>query len=261
MAAFRVECILEPAGRPVLALVEDCGRIVLFFLSAVSWLTRPPFRTHNLFVQMERVGVRSVPVIFITGAFTGMVLALQTYYGFTKFGGESLVGATVALAMTRELGPVFTALMVTARAGSAMAAELGTMRVTEQIDALSTMSVNPLQYLVLPRILAGLLMLPLLTIVSDFIGIVGGYFVGVSLLHINPGIFMARILEMVVLGDLFNGLAKSAVFGLILAVVGCYQGYHVKGGARGVGRAVTRAVVLSSILILVSDYGMTTLMF
>jgi len=253
--------VLEFAGRPFIYIFEEFGRIASFFITTFSWLLHPPFRIHVVFKQMEFVGVHSVIVVLITGAFTGMVLALQTYYGFRMFGGESLVGATVALSMTREIGPVFTALMVTARAGSAMAAEIGTMRVTEQIDALYAMSVNPIQYLVLPRVIAGIVMLPFLTIVSDVIGIMGGYFVGVHLLQINSGIFIARMTELVALGDIFNGLVKSAVFGLILTLIGCYKGFFTTGGAEGVGRSTTRAVVLSSVTILISDYFLTALMF
>jgi phospholipid/cholesterol/gamma-HCH transport system permease protein len=252
---------LEFAGKPFVLLIEEFGKVMLLFLSVFSWMIKPPYRFHEIFKQMESVGVNSLPVVAITGGFTGMVLAIQTYYGFRMFGGESLVGATVALSMTRELGPAITALMVTGRAGSAMAAELGTMRVTEQIDALYTMSVNPVQYLILPRILAGIVMLPFLTIVSDFIGIVGGYFVGVKLLNINSGIFVARIVEFVDLGDIFNGLIKSAVFGLILSLVGCYKGFSTTGGAAGVGRATTQSVVISSVSILISDYFLTAVMF
>lgn len=253
--------VLEFAGRPFIYIFEEFGRIASFFITTFSWLLHPPFRIHVVFKQLEFVGVHSVIVVLITGAFTGMVLALQTYYGFRMFGGESLVGATVALSMTREIGPVFTALMVTARAGSAMAAEIGTMRVTEQIDALYAMSVNPIQYLVLPRVIAGIVMLPFLTIVSDVIGIMGGYFVGVHLLQINSGIFIARMTELVALGDIFNGLVKSAVFGLILTLIGCYKGFFTTGGAEGVGRSTTHAVVLSSVTILISDYFLTALMF
>lgn len=253
--------IFEFAGRPFVRLVEECGRVLLLFLSTVVWLFRPPFRFHVIFRQMEFVGLNSSPVVLITGTFTGMVLAIQTYYGFRMFGGESLVGATVALSMTRELGPAITALMVTGRAGSAMAAELGTMKVTEQIDALYTMSVNPIQYLVMPRVVAGIIMLPVLTILSDFIGIVGGYFVGVHLLHINSGIFIARIIEFVDLADIFNGLIKSAFFGLILSLIGCYKGFYTTGGAAGVGKATTQAVVYASVSILISDYFLTAVMF
>ncbi len=253
--------ILEFAGRPFILMIEEFGKILLLFLSTVSWLFRPPFRFHIIFKQMEFVGVGSLPVVLITGAFTGMVLAIQTYYGFKMFGGESLVGATVALSMTRELGPAITALMVTGRTGSSMAAEIGTMRVTEQIDALYTMSVSPVQYLIMPRVLAGIVMLPILTVTSDFIGILGGYFVGVHVLKINSGIFIARILEFVNIYDVLNGLIKSTFFGLILSLVGCYKGFYTTGGAAGVGRATTQAVVYSSVSILISDYFLTAVMF
>ena len=252
---------LELAGKPITVFIIETGKIVLLLFSATTWLFRAPFRLQVVLKQMEFVGVNSLPVVLITGAFTGMVLALQSYYGLHKFGGESVVGATVALSMARELGPVITALMVTGRAGSAMAAELGTMRVTEQIDALATMSINPVQYLVMPRVVAGLLMLPVLTALSDFVGILGGYLVGVGFLNINSGIFVARINEMIDLNDIFNGLIKAACFGLILTLIGCYKGYHTSGGAAGVGRATTQAVVLSSVIILISDYFLTALMF
>jgi len=253
--------ILEFTGRPFILVIEEFGKILLLFLSTVSWLFRPPFRFHVIFKQMEFVGVGSLPVVLITGAFTGMVLAIQTYYGFKMFGGESLVGAIVALSMTRELGPAITALMVTGRTGSSMAAEIGTMRVTEQIDALYTMSVSPVQYLIMPRVLAGIVMLPILTVTSDFIGILGGYFVGVHVLKVNSGIFIARIIEFVSISDVFNGLIKSAFFGLILSLVGCYKGFYTTGGAAGVGRATTQAVVYASVSILISDYFLTAIMF
>ena len=252
---------LELAGRPIKLFVEESGKIVLLFLSALTWLVRPPLRLRLIAKQMEFVGVQSLSVVMITAAFAGMVLALQTYYGFRMFGGESLVGATVALSLTRELGPVFTALMVTGRAGSAMAAELGTMKVTEQVDALYPMSVNPVQYLIVPRILAAVLMVPILTILADFIGIVGGYFVGVHLLGINSGIFMARIVEFVEMDDITNGLIKSAFFGLILSLIGTFKGFYTTGGAEGVGKATTEAVVYASVSILISDYILTALMF
>ncbi len=253
--------ILEFTGRPLILVIEEFGKILFLFLSTVSWLFRPPFRVHVIFKQMEFVGVGSLPVVLITGAFTGMVLAIQTYYGFKMFGGESLVGAIVALSMTRELGPAITALMVTGRTGSSMAAEIGTMRVTEQIDALYTMSVSPVQYLIMPRVLAGIVMLPILTVTSDFIGILGGYFVGVHVLKVNSGIFIARIIEFVNIYDVLNGLIKSTFFGLILSLVGCYKGFYTTGGAAGVGRATTQAVVYASVSILISDYFLTAIMF
>jgi len=253
--------LIDALGRAVLRSVEEMGRIILLFFSVMGWMFRPPLRLRNIFKQMEFVGVRSIFVVVLTGMFTGMVMALQGYHGFRMFSAESMVGATVALGMTRELGPVLTSLMVTARAGSAMAAEIGTMKVTEQVDALYVMAANPIQYLIVPRIIASVIMVPFLTIVSDFVGIVGGYFVGVELLNINAGIFMKNITKLVELSDIFNGLIKAACFGLILSLVGCYKGFNTTGGAEGVGRATTEAVVLASITILISDYFLTALMF
>jgi phospholipid/cholesterol/gamma-HCH transport system permease protein len=237
------------------------GSIWIMFMDTVYWSFRRPIRFSHIFKQMEFIGVKSLGIVIVTGGFTGMVLALQTYYAFRAFSSEGLVGATVALSMTRELGPVLTALMVTGRAGSAIAAELGTMRVTEQIDALTVMAVNPIKYLVVPRVLAGLLMLPLLTVIADFMGIVGGYFVAIKLLGISEGNFVNRMIKYVDLEDIYNGLAKAACFGVILAVISCYKGFYAKGGAEGVGRATTETVVMSSITILIADYVLTSLMF
>lgn len=247
-------------GGGFLEAMAESGRMALLLWEATLSLFRPPWRIGLFFRQMEFVGVNSLFVVLLTSLFTGMVLALQTYHAFRLFSAEGLVGATVALSMTRELGPVITALMVTGRAGSAIAAEIGTMRVTEQVDALTVMAINPVQYLVTPRVVAGLVMLPLLTVVSDFVGILGGYLVGVKMLGINSGIFMNRIYELVELSDIYNGLVKAAVFGVILALVGCYKGFYTSGGAEGVGRATTQAVVLASVLILASDYILTSLM-
>lgn len=257
----RVSTAFDNFGRAVMENVEEMGKILLLFISIVSWMVRPPLKLRLIFKQLEFVGVKSIFVVVLTGTFTGMVLALQSYYGFRLFSAESLVGSTVALSMTRELGPVLTSLMVTARAGSAMAAELGTMRVTEQIDALYVMAANPVKHLIVPRVVAGVIMLPVLTIVSDFMGILGGYFVGVMVLNINEGVFIKNITRYVDLGDLYNGLTKAAVFGLILSLIGCYKGFNTTGGAEGVGKATTEAVVLSSITILVSDYFLTAIMF
>jgi len=252
---------LDRIGRIVLENVEELGRILLLFLSALSWMVRPPLKARHILKQMEFVGVKSIFVVVLTGTFTGMVMALQGYHGFRMFAAESLVGSTVALGMTRELGPVLTSLMVTARAGSAMAAELGTMRVTEQIDALAVMAANPVKHLIVPRLIAGFLMVPLLTVVADFMGIIGGYFVGVHVLNINSGAFMKNIYKYVTLGDIYNGMVKAACFGLLMAIISCYKGFNTSGGAEGVGRATTEAVVLSSISILVSDYFLTAIMF
>ncbi len=229
----RVAAFLDRLGRAVMENVEETGKIFLLFLSVLAWMVRPPLKLRNIFKQMEFVGVKSIFVVVLTGTFTGMVMALQGYYGFRLFGAQSLVGSTVALGMTRELGPVLTALIVTARAGSAMAAELGTMRVTEQIDALYVMAANPVKYLIVPRVIAGVLMLPVLTIVSDFVGIVGGYFVGVHILDINKGAFVKNITSLVVLGDIYNGLVKAACFGLILKSGRLLQGIQYTGGSRG----------------------------
>jgi len=247
--------------QPLKRFASEFGGVWIMFMTVVQWAFRRPVKLDLIFKQMEFIGVRSLWVVIVTGGFTGMVLALQTYYGFRRFSSEALVGTTVALSMTRELGPVLTGLMVTGRAGSAIAAELGTMRVTEQIDALTVMALNPVKYLVVPRVIASLLMLPILTVIADFTGIAGGYFVGVKLLGINEGIFISRIIKYVDLEDIYNGLAKSACFGIILAIVCCYKGFYTKGGAEGVGRATTEAVVASSITILVADFILTSLMF
>ena len=257
----RVSGTLDRLGRAVLENVEEMGKILLLFISVLAWMFRPPLKLRNIFKQMEFVGVKSIFVVVLTGTFTGMVMALQGYHGFRMFSAESLVGGTVALGMTRELGPVLTSLMVTARAGSAMAAELGTMRVTEQIDALYVMAANPVKHLIVPRVIAGVLMAPMLTVVSDFVGILGGYFVGVHILGINSGIFIKNITRLVELNDIYNGLVKAACFGLILSLIGCYKGFNTRGGAEGVGRATTEAVVLASITILISDYFLTAIMF
>ncbi len=253
--------LIEGIGLWLERILEQMGQIILLLVQAAGWAMRPPLRLPLIFKQMEFVGVKSFWVVVLTGAFTGGVLALQTYHGFVMFSAESLVGATVALSMTRELGPVLTSLMVTARAGSAMAAELGSMKVSEQVDALAVMAVNPVKYLVVPRVLAGIAMLPVLTVVSDFIGVVGGYIVGVHLLGINSGVFTSNIKEMVTQDDIFNGLIKSVCFGLFLTLICCYKGITTTGGAEGVGRSTTQAVVLSSVTILVSDYFLTALMF
>lgn len=252
---------LDNLGKSVLAGIEQMGGMLLLLISALGWMLRPPLRFRATLKQMEFVGVKSTFVVVLTGTFTGMVLALQSYHGFRLFSAESLVGSTVALSMTRELGPVLTGLMVTARAGSAMAAELGTMRVTEQIDALYVMAANPVKYLIVPRIIASVLMVPLLTAISDFLGILGGYFVGVILLDINEGVFVDNIYKYVELNDIYNGLIKAAFFGLILSLIGCYKGFNTRGGAEGVGLATTEAVVISSVSILVADYFLTAIMF
>ncbi len=252
---------VERLGREIVLTVEALGRIFLLLLDAFGWLLRPPLRLGVIVRQMEFVGVQSLFVVILTGTFTGAVLALQSYHAFRLFTAESLLGVAVGLSMTRELGPVLTSLMVTARAASAMAAELGTMRITEQIDALATMAVSPVNYLVTPRIVAGILMVPLLTVVCDVVGIAGGYAVGVGLLGVPGGTYLGRMWEAVDMEDVTQGLIKSVVFGLLLTLIGCYKGFYTTGGAEGVGRATTQAVVLASISILVSNYFLTALLF
>jgi phospholipid/cholesterol/gamma-HCH transport system permease protein len=248
-------------GEAVAGYVKEMGRILLLLLDTIRWSFYPPFRVDLFFQQMDRVGVRSILVVALTGAFSGMVLALQSFHATRQFGAETLVGVTVALSMTRELGPVLTSFMVTGRAGSAMAAEIGTMRVTEQIDALSAMAVNPIKYLIVPRVLASIVVLPILTVIADFIGIVGGYFVGVTILGINAGAYVANMERYVKLDDIYHGLIKAAVFGLILSIIGCYKGYTTAGGAEGVGKATTQSVVLAAVVILMANYLLTAVMF
>ena len=216
-----------------------------------------PKRWSLFFQQCQFIGVESTPIIALVSFFTGAVFALQTGYAFRLFNAETLVGATVGLSLTREIAPVFAGLMVTARAGSAMAAELGTMRVTEQIDALEAMAVNPFHYLLVPRVLAATAMMPLLTTLFNFVGFIGAYLVGIVLLNIPEGPFMYRMEDMVDADDLFAGLFKALFFGFLMACISCYQGFHAKGGALGVGRATTRAVVISSVTILIVDYFLT----
>lgn len=253
--------LFESLGKWAGRVVSSTGGMTLMLIQAVLWIFVPPLKLRNIFRQMEFVGVNSLFVVILTGAFTGAVLALQSYNALKRFGAESLVGPTVALSMARELGPVLTGLMVTGRAGSAMATELGTMRVTEQIDALYTMAVNPVKYLVSPRILAGVFMMPVLAIVTDFVGVLGGYFVAVKMLGVNSGVYVGRTVDFVQAQDIFDGLIKASVFGLILSIVACYHGFNTTGGAAGVGEAATKSVVMGCVLILVADYFLTSVMF
>ncbi len=248
-------------GRLGLSFTAQAGGMALLLLTTLYYTFKPPYRVRLFFKQMEFVGVNSLLVVVLTALFSGMVIAFQSYRALSKFGGESLLGGLVALSLVRELGPVLTSLMVTARAGSAMAAELGTMRVTEQIDALEVMAVNPVHYLIVPRFWAAVLMLPLLTVIADLVGIVGGYLVGVMLLKVDAGIFIQKMQEMVEWADLSSGIYKAVVFGGLLAIIGCYKGYHASGGAEGVGRATTEAVVIASVSILVGDYILTSILF
>lgn len=247
-------------GKWIIEAVEDLGGYARFTSLAVLGIVRPPFRFRSLSKQMEFVGNQSLLIVLITGAFTGMVFAVQSDLAFRRFGARSLIGSTVTLALTRELAPVLTSLMVNGRVGSAMAAEIGTMRVTEQVDALESMAVDPVQYLASPRILAATLMVPLLCAAFDTIGIAGCWYVAVKVLGVNPGAFVDRVEWFVDPDDILGGLFKSAVFGFLLSSIGCYRGFTARGGAEGVGKATTRAVVAAGVSILVVDYFVTLIL-
>jgi phospholipid/cholesterol/gamma-HCH transport system permease protein len=253
--------VIEYVGSAVEGPLEATGKILILFYSILRLILRPPFELKHTLKQMLEIGVHSLPVVLITAVFTGMVLALQSYTGFKRFGAEGLVGTVVALSMTRELGPVLTALIVTGRAGAAMAAELGTMRVTEQIDALETLATNPVKYLVVPRFLSGVIMLPFLTVISDIIGIIGGYFVTVALLGANVTTYMRMTWDYLEFQDIYSGLIKACVFGASLSLICCYKGFYTSGGAAGVGKATTGAVVISFMTILISDYFLSAWLF
>ena len=252
---------LQAIGHGVLALFAAIGRLALFALEATSHCARPPFYLRLLGRQMVEIGFYSLPVVGLTGLFAGMVLALQSYTGFSRFSAESTIPTVVVLSITRELGPVLAGLMVAGRVGAAMAAEIGTMRVTEQIDALTTLSTNPHKYLIVPRLVAGFLMLPFLVLVTDIIGVGGGYLVSVFKLGFNPDAYINNTLEYLEVMDVASGLVKAAVFGYLIALMGCYHGFHSKGGAQGVGKATTNAVVTGAILVLVFNYIITEAFF
>jgi phospholipid/cholesterol/gamma-HCH transport system permease protein len=243
---------------PIVGAFEQIGRTLTLTFETVIWIFRPPFRLGRLLNAMEFIGVNSMFIVSLTGIFTGMVLALQMTHSLRNFGGESVVGSIVAFALSREISPVFAALMVTARAGSAMAAELGNMRVTEQIDALVTMAVSPVQYLLSPRLLACVVMMPLLCIVYTCIGMAGAWLVAVETLGVDPGIFIANIEKYLQPQDFWMGEIKAATFGFLIAAISCAQGYYASGGAKGVGEATTRAVVQSAVAILIANYLLTS---
>ncbi len=252
---------LAPIGRIVLGFLAATGRLVIFAFHGLRHAVLPPFYLRLTGRQMMSIGYFSLPVVGLTALFTGMVLALQIYVGSARFNAESAVATIVVIGITRELGPVLTGLIVAGRVAAAMAAEIGTMRVTEQIDALVTLSTNPFKYLVAPRLIAGLTMLPLLVVVADIIGVLGGYLVSIESLGFNPATYLHNTFNFLEPIDVISGLVKAAVFGFIISLMGCYQGFHSKGGAKGVGRATTEAVVSASILILASNYAITELFF
>jgi len=248
-------------GRAFLGFLASMGRLTLFTIEGLSHCVRPPIFPRLFLRQVIEIGFYSLPVVGLTGIFAGMVLALQSYTGFSRFAAESAIPNVVAISMTRELGPVFAGLMVAGRVGAAMAAEIGTMRVTEQIDALRTLSTNPFKYLVVPRLLAGIVCLPILVLVADIVGIMGGYIVSVYKLDFNADAYINNTLDFLEPLDIGSGLVKAAVFGLLIALMGCYHGFNSKGGARGVGTATTNAVVSGAILVLVFNYIITEAFF
>lgn len=250
-------------GRTVLSFVAELGGLFIFLAQGLYRIVVPAPAWGKIVQQVYFIGVKSVFVIVLIGLFTGMVLGLQGYYTLVKFGSEGLLGAAVALSIIRELGPVLTAIMITGRAGSSMAAEIGIMRISEQIDALSTMDINPMRFLIAPRLAAALLCFPLLTAIFDVLGIIGGYLTGVVLLGINPGVYFDRIDATVELTDVTGGFVKALVFAVVVATISCYEGYftHTRRegfGAKGVSLATTSAVVLSCVVILIADYVLTS---
>ncbi|PCJ74797.1 MAG: ABC transporter permease [Rhodobacteraceae bacterium] len=252
---------LASIGRSTLALLVSIGRLTIFTGATLSHIVRGPFYFRELGLQFLRIGYFSLPVVGLTTLFTGGALALQIYAGGARFNAESVVPSIVAIGMVRELGPVLAGLMVAGRVASSIAAELGTMRVTEQIDALTTLSTNPMKYLVVPRVVAATLVMPLLVLVGNIIGIMGGYLVGVTRLGFNAATYIQNTVDFLVIGDVTSGLIKAGVFGFILGLMGCYSGYYSGRGAQGVGQATTNAVVSASILILSVNYLLTELLF
>jgi phospholipid/cholesterol/gamma-HCH transport system permease protein len=252
---------LAKIGQNFIYFLAAVGRLSLFAGRGIQACFVPPFYPRLIWRQIVDIGYYSLPVVGLTCLFSGMVLALQSYTGFARFSAEGAVATVVVLSMTRELAPVFAGLMVAGRIGAAMAAEIGTMRVTEQIDALTTLSTDPMRYLVAPRLIAGVTMLPLLVIIGDIIGVFGGYIIGVYKLDFNAASYLKNTFDFLEFQDVFSGLVKAAAFGFIITLMGCYQGYHSRGGAQGVGAATTNAVVSASILILIFNYLITEMFF
>jgi phospholipid/cholesterol/gamma-HCH transport system permease protein len=245
----------------MLKVFEEIGKATLLTLWAIFFLFNNPPRLNHFIKQLTYLGAETTPVVLITSLFSGGVIALQTYGTFSKFNAEFLIGAVVALSMGRELGPVLTALMVVARVGSAMTAQIGTMRITEQIDALEVMGMDPRSYLITPRIVAGTLGVPMLTVLSNIAGILGGWFVAVKLFGVNEYLFWEKMKDLTELHDFLGGLYKATFFGFIITAVSCYFGFYTRGGTEGVGRATTNSVVASSMLVLISDYFLTAMIF
>lgn len=253
--------VIDSVGVCTLRLCNRIGACILFLFTAFFIACTTRLKKKQLLAQMHIIGVGSLLIVCLTGSFTGLALALQSYIGFSRLGAEDFIGLVVTLGMTRELGPVLTALVVTGRCGSGIAAEIGTMKVSEEIDALRTLRINPMQYLVVPRIVACVLMMPFIAVFSMICGIVGAYLFSVYALGLNSETYIQMIQTRVELSDILGGLIKSAFFGLILSWIGTYQGYITTGGAQGVGRATTNSVVIGSILILIANYFLSSILF
>jgi len=251
----------QAIGHSLLNVVQALGAITLFSLQTLRHCLTPPIFIRHIFRQFVDIGYYSLPVVGMTALFTGMVLALQSYTGFSRFNAESAIASVVVLSITRELSPVLAGLMVAGRVGASIAAEIGTMRVTEQIDALTTLSVNPMKYLVVPRVVAGTLMLPALVLIGDIIGVYGGYIVSTHVLGFSSGSYLHQTWEVMERIDVVSGLVKAAAFGFLVTLMGCYHGYNSSRGAQGVGAATTNAVVTASILILIFNYILTQVFF
>ncbi|MHA1540567.1 MAG: MlaE family ABC transporter permease [Alphaproteobacteria bacterium] len=256
-----MEKILHSLGKFTLAVFETVGRFMSFLFLITKASFTPPFYPKLILKQFFRVGFYSLPVVGLTAIFSGMVLALQTYSGFGDLSSEGIVSMVVAVSMVREMGPVFAGLMVAGRVGAAMAAELGTMRVSEQIDALKTLAVRPFHYLIAPRVIATVLMLPLLTLVADIIGVFGGFLISTESLGFNPALYLQKTFQSLETIDVVSGLVKGLVFGFFISALGCYHGYYSKGGAEGVGKATTLAVVSGSVVVLLMNYFITEMFF
>ncbi len=250
----------ETVGKRTLTAINRMGRMAIFLAGTIASLPFPPYQGRRIVKQVHFIGVRSLFVIVLTAMFTGMVLGLQGYHTLREVGSEGLLGSVVALSLIRELGPVLSALMVTGRAGSALTAEIGIMRIGEQIDSLESMGIDPVKFIVVPRLCAAILSVPLLTAIFDVVGILGGYLVGVKLLGVNAGVFFGGMEANVEWSDIANGFVKSVVFGLIIAWVCTFKGYFTGRGAEGVSQSTTSAVVLSSVMILVGDYFLTSVL-
>jgi phospholipid/cholesterol/gamma-HCH transport system permease protein len=252
---------IAEAAKPLMRFFETTGGHLILLARALAWLPRRPARIGNYLDAGEYIGFGSLPIVVLVGAFTGMVTALQAVYAFRVFGMESFSGGTTGFALSVELGPVLTCLMLAGRAGAGIATEIGTMRISEQIDALESMAVNPIQFLVLPRIVAGALMAPILTLIFFIVGMGGAYLVAVINMGVDGGQFVFYVKEFVQPVHVLQGLIKAGVFGLVVTLIGCYQGYNASGGGRGVGIGTTRAVVIGSVAVLVLDYFLTEILF